>query len=68
MSILIGMGCLAILISLILLVVGGIGHSNVSIRYYGLGVFGQAWFVVLLLGFVIIMMDVYLTYYDIYFN
>ena len=54
-------GRFAILLGLILMEKGGKGHSQVDIRYYGLGVLAQAWVIFILLGFLIIVLDFYVT-------
>ena len=54
-------GCFAILLGLILMLYGGSGHSKVDINYYGLGVLAQAWFIVLLIGLLLILADAYLS-------
>jgi hypothetical protein len=59
MGILLTAGVFAIILGLFFMVLGGTGHSKVSIRYYGLGIFGQAWFIILLLGFLLIVLDLY---------
>lgn len=53
-------GCFAILLGLTLMKTGGKGDSQVDIRYYGLGVLAQAWLVLILIGFLIIILDFYL--------
>ena len=53
-------GCFAILLGLTLMTIGGKGDSQVDIQYYGLGVLAQAWLILILLGFIIIVLDFYL--------
>ena len=53
-------GCFAILLGLILLKTGK-GETKVDIQYYGLGVFTQAWLILILTGFLLIALDVYIS-------
>ena len=59
MTLLLWAGCLAIFIGIILLV-KGMGNSQVKIGYLGWTINGQAWLVTLLIGFGLILMEVYL--------
>ena len=43
------------------MILGGTGHSHVNIRYYGLGIFAQAWLIILLIGFLLIAVDFYIS-------
>ena len=52
-------GCFAILLGLTLMRLGGTGHSQVDIEYYGVGVLAQAWLIIVLIGFLIIILDLY---------
>ena len=54
-------GCFAILLGLVIMILGGTGHSHVNIRYYGLGIFAQAWLIILLIGFLLIAVDFYIS-------
>lgn len=53
-------GCFAILLGLVLMKIGGTGHSEVDIQYYGFGVLAQAWLILILVGFLLIAADIYL--------
>ncbi len=53
-------GCFAILLGLILMKLGGTGHSQVDIQYFGFEVFAQAWLILILIGFLLISADIYL--------
>ena len=50
-------GILAILLGLILLIRGGVGHSPVSFNIREGSLLGQAWLLVLILGFLMVLID-----------
>jgi len=50
----------AILLGSILLVMGGVGHHSVRINLREGSVLGQAWFVVILVGLLLMLIDIYL--------
>jgi hypothetical protein len=52
-------GVAAILIGLALMVVGGVGHHSVRVSIKEGSVLGQAWFVIVLIGFLLMFIDVY---------
>lgn len=52
-------GVAAILIGLALMVVGGVGHHSVRVSIKEGSVLGQAWFVIILIGFLLMFIDVY---------
>jgi hypothetical protein len=52
-------GVAAILIGLALMAVGGVGHHSVRVSLKEGSVLGQAWFVIVLIGFLLIFIDVY---------
>lgn len=62
MTLLMGAGCLAIILGVLLLVLGGMGHSDVEVSYLGWSVLGQAWFIMILLGFGLIALDAYINF------
>ena len=62
MILLIGAGCLAIILGVLLMVLGGMGHSNVEVRYLGWSVLGQAWFILILIGFGLMVLDAYINF------
>jgi len=49
----------AILMGLALLSMGGVGHHSVRISLREGSVLGQAWFVVILIGLLLMFIDVY---------
>ena len=53
-------GVAAILIGLALLVVGGVGHHSVRVSIKEGSVLGQAWFVVLFTGLLLMFIDLYM--------
>ena len=53
-------GVAAILLGSILLVMGGVGHHSVRINLREGSVLGQAWFVVILVGLLLMLIDIYL--------
>ena len=53
-------GMAAILLGSILLVMGGVGHHSVRINLREGSVLGQAWFVVILVGLLLMLIDIYL--------
>jgi len=52
-------GVAAILIGLALMVVGGVGHHSVRVSIKEGSVLGQAWFVIVLIGFLLMLIDIY---------
>jgi hypothetical protein len=52
-------GVAAILLGLALLAMGGVGHHSVRINLREGSVLGQAWFVVVLLGLLLMFIDIY---------
>jgi len=52
-------GVAAILIGLALMVAGGVGHHSVRVSIKEGSVLGQAWFVIVLIGFLLMFIDVY---------
>ena len=62
MTLVMGAGCLAIILGLLLLVMGGMGHSDVEVRYLGWSVLGQAWFIMILVGFGLMALDAYINF------
>ena len=52
-------GVAAILLGLALLSMGGVGHHSVRISLREGSVLGQAWFVVILIGLLLMFIDVY---------
>lgn len=54
-------GIAAILLGLVLLAIGGVGHHSVRISLREGSVLGQAWFVVILLGLLLMFIDVYMS-------
>ena len=52
-------GVAAILLGLALLAMGGVGHHSVRINLREGSVLGQAWFVVILLGLLLMLIDIY---------
>jgi hypothetical protein len=61
MGILIITGVAAVAIGLTLLVAGGVGHQPIKVNLREGSILGQAWFIILVLGFTLIALDVYLT-------
>ena len=61
MSILVYAGIAAVAIGLTLLITGGVGHQPVRVSLREGSMLGQAWFIVLVLGFTLIALDVYLS-------
>lgn len=61
MGILIITGVAAVAIGLTLLVVGGVGHQPIKVNLREGSILSQAWFIILVLGFTLIALDVYLT-------
>ena len=61
MGVLIITGIAAVAIGLALLVLGGVGHQPIKVNLREGSILGQAWFIVLVLGFTLIALDVYLT-------
>lgn len=53
-------GVAAILLGLALLVMGGVGHHSVRVSIKEGSVLGQAWFVVLFTGLLLMFIDLYL--------
>ena len=53
-------GVAAILLGLALLMMGGVGHHSVRISIKEGSVLGQAWFVVLFTGLLLMFIDLYL--------
>ena len=53
-------GLAAILLGLSLLAMGGVGHHSVRINMREGSVLGQAWFVVILVGLLLMFIDIYL--------
>lgn len=53
-------GVAAILLGLILLAMGGVGHHSVRINLREGSVLGQAWFVVILVGLLLMFIGIYL--------
>ena len=54
-------GFLAVMTGFSLLVLGGGAGSKASFSHGGTSIVGQAWFVVLVLGFLMMAMDAYMT-------
>jgi len=52
-------GVAAILLGLALLVMGGVGHHSVRVSIKEGSVLGQAWFVVLFTGLLLMFIDLY---------
>jgi len=52
-------GVAAILIGLALMAVGGVGHHSVRVSIKEGSVLGQAWFVIVLIGFLLMLIDIY---------
>jgi len=52
-------GVAAILLGLALLAMGGVGHHSVRINLSEGSVLGQAWFVVILVGLLLMFIDIY---------
>ena len=61
MGVLIIAGAAAVAIGLTLLILGGAGHQPVRVSLREGSVRGQAWLMVLVLGFALIALDVYLS-------
>ena len=61
MGILVITGIAAVAIGLALLIAGGVGHQPIKLNLREGSILGQAWFIILVLGFMLIAMDVYLT-------
>jgi len=53
-------GVAAIFLGSILLAMGGVGHHSVRINLREGSVLGQAWFVVILVGLLLMLIDIYL--------
>ena len=53
-------GVATILLGLSLLAMGGVGHHSVRINMREGSVLGQAWFVVILVGLLLMFIDIYL--------
>lgn len=53
-------GVATVLLGLALLAMGGVGHHSVRISLREGSVLGEAWFVVLLVGLLLMFLDVYL--------
>lgn len=53
-------GVAAILLGLALMVMGGVGHHSVRVSIKEGSVLGQAWFVVLFTGLLLMFIDLYL--------
>jgi len=62
MSVLIVLGAVAIMLGLLLLAIGGVGHSQVRFSLKEGSMLSQAWFIVLLLGFLLILLDQYMQW------
>jgi len=61
MSVLLVTGILAIGLGLALLLTGGEGHKPVRVSLREGSIMGQAWLIVLVLGFTLIALDMYLS-------
>jgi uncharacterized membrane protein len=61
MGTLIAASIAAIAIGLTLLAAGGVGYQPVKVNLREGSILGQAWFIILVLGFTLIALDVYLT-------
>jgi len=61
MGVLIITGIATVAIGLTLLVAGGVGHQPIKVNLREGSILGQAWFIILVLGFTLIALDVYLT-------
>ena len=55
------LGVTAVLLGLALLIMGGVGHSNVTVNLQEGKILGQAWFLILIIGFVLILINAYIT-------
>jgi hypothetical protein len=53
-------GVAAILLGLVLLLMGGVGHHSVRVSIKEGSVLGQAWFVIILFGLLLMFIDVYM--------
>ena len=60
MGVLIIAGAAAVAIGLTLLISGGAGHKPVRVSLREGSVLGQGWLIILVLGFTLIVLDVYL--------
>ena len=54
-------GVMTVIIGVCLLAVGGGGHSPVEFSYGEGSMLGQAWFIMLLIGLLLMVLDTYLT-------
>ena len=61
MGTLIAAGIAAIAIGLTQLAAGGVSYQPVKVNLRERSILGQAWFIILVLGFTLIALDVYLT-------
>ena len=66
MTVLMFAGLLAILLGLVLLVIGGVGHSSVTFNLREGSILGQAWLLVLILGFLLVLIDQYMVWKTVY--
>jgi hypothetical protein len=62
MSVLLIAGILAIVLGLILLFMGDVGHSPVKFNLREGSLLGQAWLLVLLLGFLLLLIDQFMVW------